>query len=205
MSTQKTTADIRDHILDKALPNIIFDGWTMDVIQAAADELGYDDLILGAAFPDGVIDALDAFADKADRAMLAALTDINPDDLKVRERVQTALVTRFEQLGPHKEAVKESMKFWLNPLRKPRAAKIIWRTADVIWNWAGDTATDYNRYSKRGLLTGIIGSATLVWLNDHSDDMGKTTSFIEARIGNVMQFGKLVGSVKNTVKGKKCS
>ena len=192
----QTTLDIRDAILDKLLPEVVFDGWSMEHVTKAADELGYDDLIVTAAFPDGLIDVMDAFADKADREMMKALVDVNPDDLRVRDRVRTALVTRFEQLGPHKDAVRESLKFWLNPLRKPRAGKITWRTADVIWDWAGDTATDYNRYTKRGLLSGIIASSTLVWVNDHDPDMAKTARFIDGRIDNVMQLGGLMAKFK---------
>jgi ubiquinone biosynthesis protein COQ9 len=192
----KSTVEIRDDILSKALPNVIFDGWSMDMINQAAQDCGYDDLTVRAAFPDGITDVLDAFADMADRAMLAALADVNADDLKVRDRVRTALIARFTYLNTYKDAVKESLKYWLHPLRKPRAAKITWRSADRIWDFAGDTATDYNRYTKRGLLSGIIASSTLVWLNDSSDDMDKTIRFIDGRIENVMQLGKIIGRLK---------
>jgi ubiquinone biosynthesis protein COQ9 len=190
----KTTMEIRDAILNKALPDVIFDGWSMDSIAKAAADLGYDGLTIKAAFPAGIVDVLDAFADWADRKMLDTLG--NSEDMRVRDRVRHALINRFELLSPHKEAVKASLKFWLNPLRKPRAAKITWRTADVIWDWAGDTSTDYNRYTKRGLLSGIIASATLVWINDDTFDMSKTNSFIDGRIENVMQLGQIISKFK---------
>lgn len=195
-ASHKSTAAIRDEILDMALPNVIFDGWSIEMIQRAAKECGYDDLTVRAAFPDGITDALDAFAGKADRAMMAALADVDTSNMRVRDRVRTALIARFEYLNEHKDAVKESLKHWLNPLRKPRGAKITWRTADLIWDWAGDTSSDYNRYTKRGLLSGIIASATLVWVNDSSGTMDKTVRFIDGRIENVMQLGKLIGRMK---------
>lgn len=195
-ASHKSTAAIRAEILDKALPNIIFDGWTAEMLSRAAQQCGYDDLTLRAAFPDGITDALDAFSDMADRAMRAALVDVNLDDMRVRDRVRTALIARFNYLNAHKDAVRESLKHWLNPLRKPRGAKITWRTADHIWDMAGDTATDYNRYTKRALLSGIIASATLVWINDSSADMEKTVRFIDGRIENIMQFGKIIGRLK---------
>ena len=139
---------------------------------------------------------IDAFADKADRDMLTALQNINPEDLRTRERIRTALIARFKCLAANKDAVKTSLKIWLNPLRKPKLAKIIWRTADRIWDWAGDTSTDYNRHSKRTLLSGIIGPAILVWVNDTDPEMHKTIRFIDARIENIMQFGKIVGKLK---------
>ena len=191
-----TTSQIRTDIIDAALPDIVFDGWSLSTIENAALKIGHNEITVKAAFPNGITDILDAFADLADQEMLEALGEQSPDDLRVRDRVKTALMARFIYLNDHKEAVKESMKFWLNPLRKPRAAKIIWRTADRIWNWAGDTSTDYNRYSKRTLLSGIIAPATLVWLNDHSEDIIKTSEFIDARIANVMTLGKTLQKIK---------
>lgn len=196
MTTKKTTQDVRNAVLDKALPDIIFDGWTMPVIEKAAEEAEINSLQLKAAFPDGLTSVLDAFADKADKDMLAALETIQKEDLKIRERVRIAIITRLEQLAPHKEAVKASLKFWLNPVRKARAGKITWRTADRIWDWAGDTATDYNRYTKRGLLSGILASSIIVWLNDDSEDMHRTINFVENRIKNIMQVGKIIGRIK---------
>ncbi|HCQ71531.1 MAG: COQ9 family protein [Alphaproteobacteria bacterium] len=194
---KQTTSQIRADIIDAALPDIVFDGWSLSTIENAATKNGYDALTVKAAFPDGITDILDAFADLADQEMLKALAGTNADDLRVRDRIKTALIARFTYLNDHKEAVKESLKFWLNPLRKPRAAKIVWRTADHIWNWAGDTSADYNRYSKRTLLSGIIAPSTLVWLNDHSEDMIKTSDFIDARIANVMTLGKTINKFKS--------
>jgi ubiquinone biosynthesis protein COQ9 len=41
--------------------------------------------------------------------------------------------------------------------------------ADFIWDAAGDTAEDYNRYSKRGLLTAILPPIVLYWLDNPSE------------------------------------
>jgi len=100
-------------------------------------------------------------------------------------------------LNSYKDAVDQSLHFWIWPTRKLRAAKITWRTADVIWNWAGDDARDYNRYTKRGLLSGVIASTTIAWLNDASTNMDKTKSFLDRRIENVMKLGKVIHSVQS--------
>lgn len=188
---------MRDEILTKALPDIPFDGWSMDTITKAAKDCGYDTVTIKAIFPGGLVDVMDALADKADRDMLTALAELDTADMRTRDKVRTALVTRFIGLGDDKEAVKQSFKFWFNPIRKPRLAKLIWRTADRIWDWAGDTSTDYNRYTKRTLLSGIIGPAMLIWINDNDTEIEKTTRFIDKRIENIMQFGKIVGKMKS--------
>lgn len=191
MSTPISTLSLRNQVIEAALPDILFDGWSLQTIEAAAAKEGIEPSAVKAAFPHGLTDILDSFANYADDQMMEALSDTSPDDLRIRDRIKTALVARFTYLNDHKEITKDTLKFWLNPLRKPRAAKIVWRTADRIWDWAGDTATDYNRYTKRSLLCGIIASATIAWLNDDTADMSKTKRFIEDRINNVMMIEKI--------------
>ena len=186
----------RDKILEALLPHIPFDGWTWDAVQAGAKEAGLANDIPRAVFQGGMIDVLDAFADLADRKMFEALKDQNPEELRIRDRVRTALLVRYAFLAPHKEALRQSLSFWAFPTRKLQAAKIVWRTADRIWDWAGDTATDYNRYTKRSLLSGVIVSSTLAWVNDTSEELSGLESFIDRRIENVMQLGKIIGRFK---------
>lgn len=189
--------EIQDSILLAALPNVAFDGWHWSLIESAAQEAGYEASMARAVFPDRVKGALDAFADMADREMLKALADIAPEDLRVRDRVCEALLKRFEWLAPYKEALRQSVQFWMVPTRKPRGAKLVWRTADRIWDWAGDDASDYNRYTKRGLLSGVIVSTTFAFLNDSSPHMDNTKAFLDRRIENVMQLGKVMNTIKN--------
>lgn len=184
---------IKDEIIMSALVHVPFDGWCWDVIEQAAKDAAYEPEMARAVFPDKMIDVLDGFADWADREMLRNLSDVNAQDLRVRDRVKEAVFMRYKVLNSHKESVRLSAQFWLHPLHKMRAAKIIWRTADCVWGWAGDTATDYNRYTKRGLLSSILVPTTLAWLSDDSQDMRVTEGFLERRIENVLQLGKIVG------------
>ena len=66
-----------------------------------------------------------------------------------------------------------------------------------MWRWAGDTATDYNYYSKRLILSGVITATRLYWFDDSSDDFANTRAFLERRIENVMQFEKVKAKAKN--------
>lgn len=192
--------DIRDRIIESALPDVPFDGWRWEGVCEASRAAGYDVAMACAVFPEKMNDVLDHFADKADRAMLERLsqkfTESDIAAMRVRDRVRTALLARYEYLNPHKEAIRKALQYWAMPLRKARAAKIIWRTSDRIWLWAGDTATDYNRYTKRVLLSGVIASTTLAWLGDAGKDMEETKAFLDRRIENVMQLGRVSGKVK---------
>ncbi len=188
---------MRDKIILQALPDIVFDGWSDAVITKAANDVGVDEDALALAMPHLVIDALDGFADYADRQMLEKLDGVNPDDLRIRDRVRTGIMARFEVLSTHKEAVRAGLNCLAYPSRHVRAGQLLWRTADKIWDWAGDTSRDYNRYTKRGLLSGIIASATWQWLDDDSEAMDATQAFVDRRIENVMQLNMFLGRFKN--------
>ena len=57
-----------------------------------------------------------------------------------------------------------------------------------MWRLAGDTATDYNHYSKRAILGAVYGSTMAVFLNDASEDFADTRAFLARRIDQVMRF-----------------
>lgn len=186
----------RDALLEEMLPDVVFDGWRWDVALAAAPRCGFAPGRVRAVFPGGLPDIVAHFSDWADRRMMAALKDTDSETLRVRNRIRTALLVRLDVLRPHREAVRQALAYWAMPLRGARAAKTLWRTADVIWRWAGDTATDYNRYTKRALLSGVISSTVLAWLGDDSGDLAATGAFLDRRIENVMQIGRIVGKLK---------
>ena len=185
---------IRDAILKQALPAVAFDGWTAKMLEKAAIDAGYESSMTGAVFPDGISGALDHFADLMDRQMLDNLAKTDARDLKVRERIRTAVMARLEALQPWREAERRAVAWWSRPFRVARGGRLLWRTADRIWDWAGDTATDYNRYTKRGLLSGVLASTTLAWLNDEDS----APAFLDRRIENVMQWGRILGRIRKT-------
>ncbi|MCB1556531.1 MAG: COQ9 family protein [Alphaproteobacteria bacterium] len=188
---------LRDSLIEAALPNVAFDGWTWLLLENAACSCGYEKGMARAAFPVGISEAVSHFSDLYDRRMLTALDHIDPAMLRVRERVALAAKTRMKCLHPHKDAVRMALSYWILPPREARAAQALWATADRIWRWAGDTATDYNRYTKRSLLCGVLATTTLAWLNENDDpDHQKTDAFLDRRIENVMQIGKLFGTIK---------
>ena len=76
------------------------------------------------------------------------------------------------------------------PAAESTAARIGWRSADLMWRLAGDTSTDFNHYTKRMTLGAVYGSTLLAWLDDDSDGWSDTAAFLDRRIDNVMQFEK---------------
>jgi ubiquinone biosynthesis protein COQ9 len=176
-------------------------GWTDSALKAAAQEAGLTEGEAALACPKGAFDLFDAFADRADQAMLARLEELDLAAMKVRQRVTAAVQVRLEAQAPHKEAARAMTRALANPVRAPEAARLLWRTADRIWRALGDTSTDENYYSKRAILSGVLASTYARWFSDQSDDNAETWAFLDDRIENVMQFEKFKARLKPISEG----
>ena len=185
--------DIQDKIILAALDDVAFDGWHWHVIEAAGVKAGFNEDMAFAVFPEALEDAMAHFSDWADREMMKELANVNPDALRVRDRIKCGVEARLKILEPYKEAVRAASVYWLVPPHKIQATKLVWKTSDVIWTWAGDEATDYNHYTKRTLLSGVLTTTTMAWLNDKSVDHQDSKAFLERRISNVLKIGQGAG------------
>ena len=65
----------------------------------------------------------------------------------------------------------------------------------MSWRTIGDTSTDFNFYTKRGLLSGVYTSTMLYWFADTTEDFAETWKFLDNRIANVMQIEKVKSAV----------
>lgn len=186
----------RDRVLDCILPHVMFDGWSRKTLRHGAKDAGISVDELDRLFPAGVTDCIEHFLDRADRDMVQAFQSRNPSAMKIRERIGTAVRIRLEQATPHKEAVRRTLAYLAIPGHGGLGTRSLYKTVDAIWKAAGDTATDYNFYTKRGLLAAVYTSTLLFWLNDTSEDYAETWAFLDRRIQNVMQIPKLTGRLK---------
>jgi ubiquinone biosynthesis protein COQ9 len=81
--------------------------------------------------------------------------------------------------------VRRCAGFLALPSHAALGARLAWESADALWRWAGDTATDENHYTKRLLLAGILTGAIAVRL---SSGPAAALAFTDRRIANVMAF-----------------
>ncbi|MFN8703091.1 MAG: COQ9 family protein [Rhodospirillales bacterium] len=187
----------RDRICEAALPHIAFDGWTAAVLARAAEDAGYDPLTALRVFPGGPVEAIAHWCAMADRAMVEACTvDEKFATLKVREKIAAAIRARLAPLGPHREAVRRALAVLALPTGVATSLQTVWRTVDAVWHLAGDRATDFNFYSKRGLAAGVYSTTLLFWLEDKSENQEDTWRFLDRRIANVRAIPTATASVK---------
>lgn len=187
---------VRAAIFENLLAIAPFDGWTATALRQAAKEAGADSAAAIAAFPGGVRDALRYWSERLDAAMAARMTGPEFAGLKIREKVAFAVRARLDAMRPHKEAARRAAALLALPPYGIFGAKLAWRTADAIWRGLGDTSTDFNFYSKRGILVGVWTSTFARWLADDAEDEAATKAFLDARIENVMQIEKAKAKIR---------
>ena len=186
---------MKDKILLRALKDAPFDGWSMDALRLAAENVGAKRQMADALFPN--IGAATRYVGEFfDGQMMDALSSIDTTKLRVRDKIAKAIETRLDLMAPYKNGLRVAFAHWMRPMRSLGAARPLWASADHIWNWAGDTVTDYNRYTKRALLSGVMASTVLFWLQDDSPASAATRQFLDRRINNVLTVGKFLGGMK---------
>lgn len=193
--------DIQDQIIDAILPHVAFDGWSKTSFDAAVADAGVDPTVASGVFPRGARDVARAWHDRGDAKMAQAMENADLSDMRYSEKVAHAVRLRIEAIED-KEALRRATSQNILPLNAPDGAKMLWQTADTVWTALGDTSEDYNWYTKRMTLSGVIGSTLLFWLGDNSIDSEPTWAFLDRRIDNVMQFEKVKSKVTSGPLGR---
>jgi ubiquinone biosynthesis protein COQ9 len=194
-----TDQQMREKVLAAALPHAAFDGFIDSVLQKAGDEAGVSRTDLARLFENGPISLVEFYSVHTDAQMESRLQAMDLKAMKIRERIATAVKTRLAILKPQKEAARRAATLLSLPTHASLGAKLVYRTVDAMWRAAGDTSTDFNFYTKRGILAGVYGSTAMRWFNDTSEDEKPTDEFLAARIDNVMQFEKFKSKAKDAL------
>src|SRR3990167_761956 len=166
-------------VLDEALKLAPTRGWGRATTLAAAKAAGLSPADCDLLMPSGPRDLAALLSRRHDATALAALPD--PAGLKIRERIRTAVVARLDAAQADREAVRRWAGFLALPTNLPLAPRLLWESADALWRWAGDTATDENHYSKRAILSGILASALAIRLASGKEG---SMAFVDSRIEN---------------------
>ncbi|RIJ24335.1 COQ9 family protein [Henriciella barbarensis] len=188
MTAQRPSIRLQDKWLDALLPHVADMGWTDQAAEVSMREAGIGSDEAALAAPNGISDLIERFFGRAEEGMLAALDEQDTSALRTHEKVAAGIKAWLGALEPHREAVKRASARGFLPWNTSDAAQRTWKTADAIWTAAGDTATDYNRETKRGLLSAVLPPIVLYWQNE--PDEADLDAFIAKRLENAMTFGK---------------
>jgi ubiquinone biosynthesis protein COQ9 len=185
-----TLDEIRDALAPLIAANAAFDGWGEAARDAAADAAGVDRDVALVAFPGGAVDMIDAWFAQVDTAMATALPPERLATMKIRDKITALVEARLNEIAPHREALRRALAILAMPQNIVRGARLGWRAADLMWRAAGDTATDYNHYTKRTILAGVYAATITVFLDDESAGWADTRAFLARRIDGILRFEK---------------
>lgn len=189
--TERSDFDaLKDKLLDAILPHVAFDGWSETAFVTATVDAGIDPAEARRHCRRGAADLAVAFHERGDELMLERITAEPMDDLKIREKIKRALRIRLDVIED-KEAVRRGAALFALPHMAGEGARLVWNTADAVWDAIGDPSDDLNWYTKRAILSGVWSATVLYWLGDDSLEHQATDAFIERRIEDVMQFEKV--------------
>lgn len=192
-----TLDEVRAHLAPLLPAHAAFDGWSPQAVSLAAAQAGVDTDVAQLAFNDGPVGMIDAWFKSVDHQMAAKLTAEQLAAMKIRARITELIWTRLEIVAPDREALRRALALLAMPQNAAKAARMGWRAVDLMWRLAGDTATDFNHYTKRMTLGAVYASTVLALLDDETADLSDTRAFLERRIDNVMQFERLKADFKS--------
>lgn len=174
-------------VLDAAVERAVALGWGAGLVRAASAANGLSPGDQDLLLPHGPRDLAALLSRRHDDRTFERLAGVDPAGLKIRARIAQAVSARLEAAADDLEASRRCMAFLALPHQAELGLKLGWQAADRIWRWAGDTATDWNHYSKRAILSGILVPALTMRLFDGRE---AADGFVAARIENVMSFEK---------------
>lgn len=196
-SPQSELDETQVKLVEAALPHVVFDGWSGETLREAARDAGVEYGEAKRAFPRGGVDMALGFHRLADAKLKDELAASDLSSMRIRERVTHCVRRRIELVALDREAVRRGATLLALPMHAPEGAKAMWQTADIIWNACGDTATDYNWYTKRAILSGVYSATVLYWLGDNDPEFHPTWDFLDRRIEGVMRFEKTKAQLKD--------
>lgn len=182
-----------DQLIRAALVHVPFDGMNHRALAAGAKDVGISPALIRVLVPDGGAGLAAAYHRQGDAA-LAEWMAAQPNHGSIRTRVADAIWKRLELAD--RELVRAGAATMALPQNSIQGGRLVWETADTIWNGLGDTSDDVSWWTRRATLASVWGAVVLYWLGDASDGRADTRAFIDRRIEEVMQIEKFKASAR---------
>ncbi|EJL25445.1 COQ9 family protein [Novosphingobium sp. AP12] len=193
-----TLDDLRRLLAPAIADAAVFDGWTAQAVEQAAAATGTDPALAAFAFRDGPMAMVSAWIDHVDATMTQDVGGEALSNMKIRERIRRLVWARLDAVAGREEALTRALSIMAMPQNLAASTKLGWRSADAMWRLAGDTATDYNHYTKRAILGGIYAATLHVFARDKTEGKAETSAFLDRRIDGIMRFEKAKAQLLRT-------
>lgn len=117
----------------------------------------------------------------------------------MNEKIRFLVITRLRLIDKlfNKE---DLLKLAFKQKSVIKLSQMIFNVSDEIWFISGDTSTDFNYYSKRGILMNIYSLSYFYSLRQK--DFSKVENFVNKQIDLTLKFGKVKSKFKNIFQSK---
>lgn len=189
----------KDKILNTAFKKVPLLGLSEEALEKVCEEIGLEPKVFKIFFPQGIEEFIRYYCAKVDEEMLKQIAKLPLEEMKIREKIGESVKIRIAIYDKNKEFVKKVMGHLSAPWNVVFASKLVWNTADLIWKHAAqDNSVDYNFYTKRTLLVGVLSSTVYYWLSDDSKNWEDTKEFLTKRIEDVLKIGVALRGMINS-------
>lgn len=181
-------------------------GISEKTLEDAVVLCGFDKGFKNVIFENGVNDLIDMYAQDI-KYLIEEKISTYPDfdNLKIRDKIRLCLYSFFDVQKQQKEFVTQLYNFYFKNINFDfnqasqniiNSSKNSFDISDFIWRKTNDKSTDLNYYTKRLILLKIISHGFFIFINDESENLDKTKSFIDKEISKVMKFEKFKFEIK---------
>jgi ubiquinone biosynthesis protein COQ9 len=145
-------------------------------------------------YPNGTADLLNAFSDhlRTEFTQALATQKINGTTAQIKG----ALTLWLDLIYPYQKTYALLIRHPSSWRHLTARLKKLWQLCDQIWLKAGDRSADYNFYTKRGLLAGVLLSTTLYFAHNPHLTRQNLHGYAERRVDDVLALGRLISRVK---------
>ncbi|MGI9461145.1 MAG: COQ9 family protein [Alphaproteobacteria bacterium] len=191
---------LADQIIERVLHHTEYDGWGDDALHHATKDIKCDNNLAQVIFPDVPKSLLIWASGYVDNIMIEWLKANKPE--KITATIFHGLMFRYRHVKKWRGGLSRAAIVLTSPAHIITASELTWTTADRLWRTAGDDSNDFNHYSKRFLLSGIIAATLPVYLNDKTDDLVDTEKFLKNRLDDIKTINTTKTKIKEKIFGK---
>ena len=161
-------------------------------VRAGAKSAGFNEAELDLIAPNGAADVAAILWRGHDARALGDEAETIAAGMKIRDRIGYLLNAWLDAFAADTELAHRLIGCLMLPSHLGLYRRLLWATADRIWQLAGDKALDENHYSKRLIVCGILGTALMTRLTRGREAQVEQ---IARNIEGVMSFEKFKAQV----------
>ena len=167
--------------------------WSNKLISLVEINCGFSINYHHILFSGGKTEILLMFEQWQDELMVEQLKKVKRPQ-KIRDQIALALEIRLMHITSKNIALNNSA-FFIIPTNMFIGSKAAYDTCHLIWKYAGDKSTDFNYYTKRGLMLYVYLSTRTFYFADNSVNYQDTKEFIKNVLNNIIKITTLKNKI----------